>query len=273
MARALLASLLVLLGCPAEQQVEPQQPDPSLTALDRLARKEQRATAAGATVDDCLARAAQTGLCPPLASRRAYHLRMALDPRYNEHWPEWESRMQTTLDCVNRLYQPTGTTFVLDQIQAWDPGAARHNLRALLSRLQQDYPPDLKTIVVGITVWEERKVFSGAGGEIGLSQRAACVVPSWPRVENDCLTLAHELGHVVGARHVRGTGWVMSYAGHVFQLPAADPAARVVQTNRFHPRNVEAIRTYHRARFTPNGLVLPVSCAQRLALTDRCWSL
>jgi hypothetical protein len=225
-------------------------------------------------VKACLDQVDEKGLCLPRTGReRVFPLRLALDPRYAQHWPGWQDRLGQTLGCVNRLYRGTGVAFHIAELKAWAPASSRHDLYALLDRIQSDFPPDLKSLLVGITVWDERRIYATAGGEIGLSQRAAAVVPSWPRVENDCLILAHELGHLVGARHVPGKQWIMGWAARPFHLPAADPIGRVVATYRFHPRNVEAIRAHRQARFTPNGLALPPECRERIALLDRCWKL
>jgi hypothetical protein len=272
MVAALAPSILALLvACPAEQPPE-QSRDPSLAVLDRLV--EQGHSEDESSRAACLASAERSTGCTPLpGSRRTFELRIALDSRYVEHWPRWKERLASTLDCVNRLYSSTGTQWTLRSLEPWDPGADRHNLRVLLDRIQREFPPDLSSVVVGISVWDERRIYAQAGGEIGLSQRAACVIPSWPRLENDCLTLAHELGHIVGARHVPGRENVMAWAGQMFHLPATDAISRVVATHRFDARNSLVMRIYHRARFTKDGLRLPDRCAQHIDLVDRCWNL
>jgi hypothetical protein len=212
--------------------------------------------------------------CVPVSgAKRSFRLRLALDPRYSRQWPAWEQRLQQTFSCVNALYRGSGVDFLLHEIHSWDPGAERHDLRALLSRVQHDYPADLQSLVVGLAVWEERRIYARAGGEIGLSQAGACVVPSWPRIENDCLTLAHELAHLLGAEHVPGKSWIMAWSAQPYHLPVADPVARVLAVYRFHPRNLEAIRAHLRARYTPRGLLLPDPCLRRLRAIDRCWGL
>ncbi len=275
-----LSSLLSLgLGaCSTDRPpgAEPQSPDPSLRTLDRLLAKKDHNTqdkTGASTVSTCLAQVETQGLCPflPRGEERTFSIRLALDPRYVTHWPNFRQRLQQTMVCVNRLYHSTGISWQIASLVPWEPGKNRHNLFALLHQLQSDYPPDLKSIALGITVWDERRIYASSGGEIGLSQRAACVVPSWPRVENDCLILAHELGHLLGARHVPGKQWIMSWAAHPFHLPTADPISRVIAMYRFHPRNKEAIQIYQRAYFTPEGLALPPDCSRRLELLDKCW--
>ena len=245
--------------------------DPSLAALDRVLAGEARGRHRDPVA--CVRHGLDPGLCPVTPrSARTYRLRVALDPRFHT-WPDWRGRLAATVGCVNKLYAATGTTWEVDSIVDWDPGQDRHRLHRLLDRLQEDYPADSGTLVVGISVWEQRRVFATAGGEIGLSQGASCVVPSWPRVENDCVILAHELGHLVGARHVPGKRWVMGWSARPFHLPAADPIARVVATYRFHTRNVDSIKIHHAARITPRGLRLSRDCRKRIRTLDRRWNL
>jgi hypothetical protein len=92
-------------------------------------------------------------------------------------------------------------------------------------------------------------------------------------VENDCLILAHELGHLVGARHFPGKDWIMGWAARPFHLPAADPIARVKALYRFDPRNLAVIRLHRQARVTRHGLELPAGCAEKVEAIDRCWRL
>lgn len=247
--------------------------DPALDELERLIDRVEQGPADG-DVSACLARLDALGSCPEdtAAAPRTVNVRVGLDPRYLE-WPEPWDRLARTLACVNRFYEPTGVQWDFVAIDAWDPGPQRHALYPLLERLQRDFPFDGQTLRLGITVWEERRVFSHGGGEIGLSQRDACVVPSWPRIENDCLILAHELGHLIGAIHVPGKQWIMGWAASPFHLPAADPLERVAAAYRFHPRNVAAIRAHRTARFTPAGLRPTPDCAQRIAEVDRCYAL
>ena len=120
---------------------------------------------------------------------------------------------------------------------------------------------------------ERQQIFRQAGGEIGLSQAGACVVPSWPRIENDCVILAHELGHLIGARHVPGKQWIMGWSARPFHLPAQDPLARVIASYRFHPRNTAAIQAYRDAPLTPRGLHPSLACREHLRQLDRCWGL
>lgn len=245
--------------------------DPSLAALDRVLA----ARPGGARQDPagCVQQRLASGVCPVVpGSTRTYRLRVALDPRFHR-WPDWRRRLADTVGCVNRLYRATGTAWEVESIMDWDPGQERHSLHRLLDRLHLEHPADKKTLVVGITVWDKRRVFATSGGEIGLSQGAACVVPSWPRVENDCIILAHELGHLVGARHVPGKQWVMGWSARPFHLPATDPIARVVATYRFHTRNVDSIRIHHVAKLTRRGLRLSRPCRRRIRAMDRCWSL
>ncbi len=250
--------------------------DPTLNTMDRILARG-RSPRSGHLVQGhkaCLAEVDPLRQCSLVHRKtRTFKIRLGLDPRYLSHWSDWRGRLVQTMSCVNRLYRSTGITWSIQKIYAWDPGADRHNLRALLRRLQNDFPPNKNSVVLGITLWDERKVYKSAGGEIGLSQRAACVVPSWPRVENDCVILAHELGHLLGAKHVPGKHWIMGWAASPFHLPATDPIARVVATYRFHPRNISAINAHQRATFTRSGLVIPVACQQKLERIDRCWSL
>jgi hypothetical protein len=282
----LLSPVLALAACAGPDRPPEPPRDPSLATLDRLLAKDRE----GGDLQGCLARIDRTGLCSdPGGPARAIDLRVALDVRYRQRWasdddpPRSRSggsyttgrrRLDQTVDCVNTLYRSTGLRFQVAEVSSWDPEGARHNLHALLRRAQTDLPPDGRSLVVGITLWEERRVYSTAGGEIGLSQRGACVVPSWPRIENDCLILAHELGHLVGAKHVPGRQWIMGWAARPFHLPAADPIARLTATYGFHPRNVQAIRAHRRARYAPTGgLALSAACRERVRQIDRCWRL
>jgi len=75
-------------------------------------------------------------------------------------------------------------------VAAWDPLYDRHNLFSLLDRLQRDFTPDLKSIVLGIFVLGRTPYLIQNQEEKLVSAKvAACVVPSWPRVENDCLII------------------------------------------------------------------------------------
>ena len=245
--------------------------------LRRLETREKQGTAQDAqSIKACLAQAHQATephCAMDLASRRTYKVRVALDKRYQHSWPEWEQRFFGMFECVNQIYSSTGTSFELEAVLDWDPGAQRNDLDALLTRVQKEVPATDKVLRLGVVVWSERRVQSQVGGEIGLSQAGACVVPAWPRVENDCLTLAHELGHLVGARHVPGKNWIMAWKGHTYRLPVSDPLARVVANHRLHPRNKEGIRIHHQAKGTPRGLHLDRGCAMRLDQVDRCWAL
>jgi hypothetical protein len=269
--RVLATLALVLAACAGpDRPPEPPPRDPSLATLDRLLATDQ-----GGDLQACLAEIDRRRLCvDPGPSARLLDLRLALDVRYTRHWPDAEDRLRQTMTCVNTLYRATGVQFHVSDATSWDPEGARHDLHALLRRVQTDLPPDGKSLVVGIALWDERRVYSSAGGEIGLSQLGACVVPSWPRIENDCLILAHELGHLVGAKHVPGKQWIMGWAARPFHLPAADPIARLTATYSFHPRNVQAIRAHRRARFAPmGGLLMSDDCRRRVRQIDRCWRL
>lgn len=279
----LLALLLALgPGCGGAEQSRPPArpaPAPGVRALDKILdrmEKNKREAAAGETVAACVARVRSElgGECPvPAASARTYKLRVALDPKYQHTWPEWEERFMGVLGCVNQIYAPTNTGFELESVVEWKPGAQRNDLRRLLDRLRREVPADSDVLRLGVVVWSQRRAMFSVGGEIGLSRAEACVVPSWPRVENDCLITAHELGHLVGARHVPGKNWIMAWRGHTYRLPVNDPVARVVKNHRFHPRNLEGIRAHHLARGTTNGLEPTHGCARYLDAMDRCWAL
>jgi hypothetical protein len=275
LALLLLALLLPQQACSGGDPPPPRHPprrDRSITTLDRLLTSPAPRSGGSTDPGPCMARAAAQAPCPGERTAQTLKVRVALDPRYLTRWGK--ERLGKTIACVNRLYAPTGLRFMFSSVAAWDPGEQRHDLRTLLRRLQREHPPDDQSLVLGITVWDKRRVYSQAGGEIGLSQRGHCVVPSWPRVENDCVILAHELGHLVGARHVPGKEWIMGWAARPFHLPASDPMARVVATYRFHPRNVEVIRL-HRAGggYTPRGFRLAQGCRERVRAVDRCWRL
>jgi hypothetical protein len=277
-ALVLLLSAASLLAC-ATTRPEPDPPprpagrNPAVQVLDQLIERVEH----GATEIDaetCIRSLDQSGLCaeseqPPT---RVVPFRIALDERYLE-WPEPWDRLARTVACVNRFYRPTGIEWEVVDITPWDPGRYRHLLYPLLSKLQRDMPFDGRTLRLGITVWEERRIYSRGGSEIGLSQRDSCVVPSWPRVENDCVILAHELGHLIGAKHVPGKHWIMGWSASPFHLPAADPLERVAATYRFHPRNVATIKAYRSAAFTRWGLRPTEACSRRITEIDRCFAL
>lgn len=277
---ALMLALIVIAGCgpsPPPRQRPPKR-ERELATLDRLLAGSSAAGAQERNLERCMARVedAPCGPRPDDKATRSLEIRLALDPRYASKWgaTTWRDRLDRTFSCANRLYAATGIRWRIASVTPWDPGQQRHALYPLLDRLQRELPADGKSLVLGITVWDERRVYSEAGGEIGLSQRAACVVPSWPRVENDCVILAHELGHLIGARHVPGKQWIMGWAARPFHLPAADPIARVVATYRFHPRNLAVIRVLRRqGRVTKNGLHLSRACWARVRAIDRCWRL
>lgn len=276
---ALLAHLVILLSAQlncssTEEQADPAPAAPTVATLDRLLQKES-ASAPGGDLESCLAAVQREELCQQLPGSRTLSIRLALDPRYPEHWQNAQGRLDQTLSCVNRLYLPTGIEWRIQQIQPWDPGAARHNLSAALDRVQQAFPHDGKSFVVGVTLWEERQVYKTSGGTIGLSQpgRAVAVIPSWPRIENDCLIMAHELGHLVGARHVPGKNGIMAWAGGLYYLPSSDPIGRVVATYRFDRRNLEVIRMHQLLRFVEGTVSIPTSCIRKIELLDQCWHL
>jgi hypothetical protein len=200
---------------------------------------------------------------------------LLLDQRYAKKWPDFKERLVDTFHCVNKLYQDQSLQFTFGKIEVWQPGAERHDLRALLDRVDRQYPTDGQSFIVGITVWDKEKVYSRIGGEIGLSRpkRGTCVVPAWPRVENDCMTLAHELGHIVGAKHVPGKHSLMHWSGSLFFLPSKNPIARVTGYYRIHPRNREAIRVYASTPVTKSGFVPSKACVDYLGRVDRCWGV
>jgi hypothetical protein len=72
---------------------------------------------------------------------------MLLDVRYMG-WPAWKDRLRRTLACVNSLYEPTGLSWDLSDIDPWSPGADRHNLHALLDRIVQQ--PNDEGVTLGI---------------------------------------------------------------------------------------------------------------------------
>ncbi|MCK5797298.1 MAG: hypothetical protein KAI47_08950 [Deltaproteobacteria bacterium] len=268
---ALIPVTLLFAACPGHAPPPPPSPDPTVSVMDRI-------IARGTPTRDtrgCLYDLARQKLCPPdtTSPPRVINLRVALDPRYRR-WPKWAERLGNTLICVNTLYRETGIRWHIAGLTPWDPGAERHTLYPLLARLRREIPGDAMSLRLGITVWETRHIYRMKGGEIGLSQAGACVVPSWPRVENDCLILAHELGHLIGARHVPGARFIMGRAAHtVFYLPAQDPLSRVTASYRFHPRNLAAIRAYRTARLTRNGLRPTLACRARIHTLDRCYGL
>lgn len=272
MERTRLAVLvLALCACPSPPPAEQHPADETLSTVDRIIRggaapRDPQALAA------CIARIDREGLCVPKpAEPRTFKILCALDPRYASKWPAWEERLASTMRCVNRLYADTGVQWDIADVEEWDPGSERHALYPLLDRLQREHPANGRRFRLGITVWDERRVYSKGAGEIGLSQGTACVVPSWPRAENDCLILAHELGHLVRARHVPGERWIMGWKAQPFYLPAADPLARVVATYRFHPLNVALIGVHRTAALTRAGLLPTPPCAERLQRIRRCW--
>lgn len=271
-------TLLALLLCacqtaePPPARRSPPREDPKVRALDRLLGRQSAASRG--QVQACVARAVDhTPGCDAGPATRRLGLRVALDQRYSATWPRWRGRLALTMRCVNALYRPTGLSWSIETLEPWDPGAQRHQLYRLLARIQREHPPDGRSVVLGVTVWDKRRIYATAGGEIGLSQRAACVVPSWPRVENDCLILAHELGHIAGAEHVPGQQWVMGWAARPVHLPVSDPVQRVLSRHAFHPRNAGVVALYRGARFTPRGLRLGRACARRVQAVDRCWGL
>lgn len=262
---------LCALGCgaPKPEPEAPSRHDPAVAELERMLSRGSR----DQDLPGCLARARAEGGCVARRGRRILDVKVALDPRYRRQWPNWQTRLARTFQCVNALYANTKLQWRVSRLVWWDPGADRHRLYSLLHRLRHEVPADPNALRLGISVWEERRIYRMAGGEIGLSQAGACVVPSWPRAENDCVILAHELGHLVGARHVPGKQWVMGWAAHPFHLPATDPLARVIATYRFHPRNVLAIDAHAAAKVTGNGLVLSPACRALLGRVDRCYGL
>jgi len=241
--------------------------DPAVAELERLLQR----SSPGEDLQGCLARAREKSSCAAPSRQRTFPVKVALDPRYQRQWPHWRRRLKNTFGCVNRLYTNTGVRWRISTITPWDPKEHRHQLYPLLHRLRHEVPPEPGAFRLGISVWEERRIYRVAGGEIGLSQAGACVVPSWPRVENDCVIMAHELGHLIGARHVPGKHWVMGWAAHPFHLPAANPLARVIATYRFHPRNVLAMNVHAGAPVTPQGVRVSPVCAAMLTTVDRCY--
>jgi hypothetical protein len=272
-----LYSVLVLgaLSCATDQNNEsPPEPSSSSTlhTIDRFLEKQEQSK-----IEDtgaCLERINRLGNCPaPSTQSRTLSLEVVLDSLYIYNWKDWSGRLSQTMRCVNTLFRETGLSWEISSLIPWDPGPERHELAALLRRLQKKHPPDENHLVVGITVWNENRIYARAGGEIGLSQGGACVIPSWPRIENDCLILTHELGHLVGARHVPGKNLIMNWAAHTYHLPATDPTSRVIAAYRFHPRNLSVIRLYKNARLGENGLSLPQPCLKKIELIDSCWRL
>jgi hypothetical protein len=229
-------------------------------------------------LQQCLKRAAAEEPCPVRRAgseqQRKIPVQILIDERYTSQWPNWQVRLTKTFACVHLIYAKTPLVWSPVKLTLWQPGDQRHDLHALLRRVQGEYQRRSDTITVGLTVWDERRVFARIGGEIGLSQGGACVVPSWPRIENDCLTLAHEFGHLAGAKHVPGENWLMSSnAITVFRLPARDAVERAYNSHRIHPRNLAAFEAYRSAQLTRHGLQPSASCARYLRRIDQCWGL
>lgn len=261
---------LFLAGCSA-----PPPPDPEpkrsnvLKILDGVAerREDPRARAR------CLQQARTSSRCPPNSNpRRILPLRIVLDRRYTARGLGWKKRLQRTVGCANALFPP-GLGFSLQRIEPWDPGADRRSLLALFGRLKREHPADGAALVVGFTVLDRGQVFGRTGDAIGLSKGVSTVVTSWPLEENDCAILAHELAHLVGAKHVRGKQWLMNRTGRPFHLPSDGAKWRVLSRYRFHPRNIEVMLLYAGSRITPRGLMLRRSCINLRKGIDRCWAL
>jgi len=280
--RAIWLLVLMAVGCGPKPpaRTPPPRPDPGVQVLDGMLKRLEKQKAAGVrqgeSLDVCLlwARRKTEDQClVDPASTRTYKVRVALDKQYQKTWPEWEGRFFGTFECVNKIYQPTGVSFEVEAVMDWQPGAQRNDLGALLDRIHKELPAKPNLLRLGMVVWSKKRMQFSVGGEIGLAQGGACVVPSWPRVENDCITMAHELGHLVGARHVPGKDWIMAWKGHTYQLPVSDPLARVVRHHKLHPRNQEGIRVHHQAKSTKHGLHLERGCAERMDKVDACWRL
>lgn len=226
----------------------------------------------------CIATGVQRERCAALASA-GIEIDLWVDHEYQRRYAKASTRLATTLRCVNALYQSTGMIFRVRKQRSFDPAERRHDLRALLRWLRHSRSrstPD-HVLAIAISAWDQRMVYSKAGREVGLAQGASAVVPAWPRVENDCVILAHELGHLVGAIHVRAANradlrWIMAPSSGVFYLPDKRPIERVLGLFRFHPRNAESLFAHRNATFSANrGTRLSAECAAYQREVDTCW--
>ena len=222
-------------------------------------------------IQSCLNRlAARSGCSLPARVSRELPLRVALDPAYRQRWPRWRERVDASLACVNSLFAPSGLRW-RPSVTSWEPGPYRGQLEPLLQTLQQQLPADQRGVSVGIVTPPARDVYTHYKRHAMLKVgRGTGVVLGWPSSATDCISVAQVLALQVGAKRIDGRRWVLGRRW-LHGLPTDNPTARVTALYRFHPRNVEAMRVFSRARMTQQGLNLPPLCRRRIQQIDQCY--
>ena len=270
-----------LLGaCASTEEPEPrhkpkaQAVPEGLRALDRMlsSGKVAPGQSAAQRQRQCLARVAASPLCPaPAAGTRTLRLRLLLDERLAQRDPAWQQRLENTLACVNRFFAPAGLRWEVASVEGWDPAPARGSPRADREQLARLRPPDLKSLVVGVVVWDRSRLKPKRGSRrLASCYDGVCAFATWLRMETDCLTWAKNLARQVGAKLMPGRRWLVSVK-YLRYLGLRGQSSMLHQHYRLHPRNLAALKLARAARYTPQGLRLPQDCYRRLRELDRCY--
>jgi hypothetical protein len=142
--------------------------------------------------------------CHRTAPPRVLQLRVAVGPEIRRH-PDWRNLVTRRVRAAAQIFAPAGLEFELTAVTEWDPPAnIQPELRRwLLSGTRTGDQMDVG--LCGVTA---------AGGEPGIA------VPYDPRVlvfdvngaseTRQAVYLAHELGHALGAWHVRNDESIMN---------------------------------------------------------------
>lgn len=265
----ILIITLALSGCQSTEEFpEEKERDRTLDALNSLLKSPRQSPS---NARNCLNSVPNT--CFPPTRINPIPLRIALDPAYIKGHHNWKKRLNQTMQCVNRFFRDASIEWKIVDIQPWDPQNDQEKLYSLLSRLQREIPAQ-DAVRLGIIRWDQSTSLKRRSGEIGLAQGNSCIVPSWPQVRNDCLILAHELGHVLGAKHLPGKQWIMSPAAHPFRLPQnKDSLLQLTKEFRFHPANRTIIEAHASAKITATHILPTAACRKRIRRIRFCYGI
>ena len=275
-----LAAVL-LAGCAATEEPEPRSAPRGTASPEALRTMDRMLVGTGKMSNEspaqrqskCLAKVAASPLCPPpVGQTRAIGIRLLLDERYAQRVPNWEQRLDKTFACVNRFFVPAGIRWEIVNMEGWTPGPLRGDIRVDRARLAALRPPDLKSMVAGVVVWDEQRIKARRMGKrLADCTEGTCAFVAWPSAGTECLTWAKNLARQAGARLMPGRRWLVARKYLRYFNLGGQATAVLHQHYQLHPRNLAALKLARAARYTPQGLRLPNDCYERLRALDRCY--